>query len=148
MLGPLAIENAASRSVAPARTPFDPASDFYRPSGSSVHEGLKGGQVLTSDVTYDKDETFCRGRRASGDLTRMAPATGRRAVSGYKTCLRAAKPPNTEYAPPVQYCIHRSLKRQRITCALAALDAGRRACGGLQRTVGHRAFISPSKVLD
>ena len=42
-------------------------------------------------------QTFCRGRRASGGLTRMAPATGRRAVSGYKTCLRAAKPPNTEY---------------------------------------------------
>ncbi len=29
--------------------------DFYRPSGSSVREGLKGGQVLISDVTYDQD---------------------------------------------------------------------------------------------
>ena len=52
MLGPLAIENAAGRSVAPARTSFDPAQDFYRPTGSSVREGLKGGQVLITDVTY------------------------------------------------------------------------------------------------
>ena len=57
VLGPLAIENAAGRSVPPARTPFDPASDFYRPSGSSVREGLKGGQVLITDVTYNKDHS-------------------------------------------------------------------------------------------
>ena len=57
MLGPLAIENAAGRSVAPARTSFDPASDFYRPPGSSVREGLKGGQVLITDVTYNKDHS-------------------------------------------------------------------------------------------
>ena len=50
VLGPLAIENAAGRSVAPARTSFDPAQDFYRPTGSSVREGLKGGQVLITDV--------------------------------------------------------------------------------------------------
>ena len=101
MLGPLAIENAAGRSVAPARTSFDPASDFYRPSGSSVREGLKGGHVLITDVTYmylqtTKTHPFALGSRASDGLTRMALSTGRGAVSGIQTCLRADNTPNTE----------------------------------------------------
>ena len=40
-IGPLAIENAAGRSAAPARTPFAPGTDLNWPPGSSAREGLK-----------------------------------------------------------------------------------------------------------
>ena len=87
-----------TRPVAPSPRPGRPLLLLWTFIGLQVHRYarvLRGGK--SSPPTSPTTKTFCRGRRASGDLTRMAPATGRRAVSGYKTCLRAAKPPNTEY---------------------------------------------------
>ena len=90
-----------TRPVAPSPRPGRPLLLIGTFIGLQVHRYarvLRGGK--SSPPTSPTTKTFCRGRRASGDLTRMAPATGRRAVSGYKTCLRAAKPPNTEYHLP------------------------------------------------